>query len=801
MAVSYFGLISLPVLILLGSVAGGPLSGPPLPLDPAISAVAPQECVWYASAAGMAEADANSENQTEQLFAEPEMRHFSTELEKQLIRALRQSVGSSREPRVFATEIPKLLKTMLTRPLAVFVEDFQVTDDEFACHAGLVLNAGEQRETMQAAIDNLVELSLTGGVPIATINEDGSQWHIVRFSMQSPEIRWGWEGDYFILAVGDGTAEDILQRLSDQQTPDWLDELRENQTQADIREASLVYLNVERLLSQLRPMLEKEQAWPTVEKLGLTGLRTFHGWSGFDRQGCASHARLTTDGSRRGLLSFVPNKQLSDHDLKLVPEDALAAFVVRADLSDLWKNLLRLGEEFDRNAVERIEQNLRQVENKLGVNLEDDLIGSLDDVWTVHMPGGDLMTAWLGSAATVKVKDARRLRVAIKALIDDVRSKLPPGDRGPKIRESEFEGQTIYTLNFVGQPVPVSPAWCVTDDWFFFGLTPQTVRSLITRDDEPSLADTQTVSDVFRHSKAPTALAYLDTPALVRSVYPLVQMGGQMLSAQLQREGIEIDPTILPSSNAIIKHLRPSISIMIDESDGAAFYSRHSLPNGGGATMAPLAAGVMLPAVVSARAAAERVTSINNMRQIALAVLNYESAYGKLPNNIYDDRGRALLSWRVRLLPFMEQAALYDQFHLDEPWDSEHNKPLSETVLQVFTAPGSRPDGKTRYLALVGEKTLFPGEKEIGLAEVTDGTSNTILVVEAAPDAAVPWSKPADIEFNPQQPFRDIKSAQGRFAIAMNDGSCRMLQNATIDEDTMRALATRNGGEVIERPF
>lgn len=794
------GAFTFPFFLIFGSLATVPLAGPPQPLDPAMSAIAPAECLWYATSAGTTEPDPNSSNQTEQLFAEPEVRYFSKSIQQQILRAVEQfavAEGGQAEAKVLASEIPKLLQALMTSPIAGYVKDFQLAEDEVRVQAGLVLNARQQREQIEAAINALAELATANGAIIGSVERDGETWSIVRVSMQTPEVRWGWHNDYFILAVGDGTAETIIDRLTGS-APAWLDEIRSDL--AVERESSLGYLNIELLLSRLQPLLEKEDGWQIVKKLGLTSIKSAYGRAGFDEQGCVSMSRLVTDGRRRGLLSLIPYKQLSDNDLKMIPNDAMLAGAVRVDISETWESLIRLVEEFNPRAVEQIDRGLRAAETELNVNIEDDLLGSLDDVWTAYLPAGDLMTSWLGSAVMAKVKDAERLEASIKQLVMVAQASLPDRNRnGVKIRETEFEGQTIYTVNVVGTPFPFSPTWCVTDDWLVLGLTPQTVRGVLTRQANESLADVVEVRESFGNSVAPSAIAYCDTPKLVRSLYPLVQMGAQMLGSQLQAEGIDLDTSILPSPDAIIHHLRPSVSVMAHRRDGYYFHSQHSLPGGGGAmVMAPVAVGLLLPAVQSARFAARQVEGINNMKYIALAVLNYESANGELPTNIYDDDGKAMLSWRVRILPYLEQQALYDRFHLDEPWDSPNNKPLSEVLVEQFSSPEGPADSRTRYLGLAGKRTIFPGNTATRFSQISDGTSNTIMIVCVEPRAAVPWSKPADLEFNEQKPFGSLENQLGYFLATMCDGSCHRIQ-LTIGEDQMRGLATRAGGELMDR--
>ncbi|MFQ5733265.1 MAG: DUF1559 domain-containing protein, partial [Planctomycetaceae bacterium] len=206
-------------------------------------------------------------------------------------------------------------------------------------------------------------------------------------------------------------------------------------------------------------------------------------------------------------------------------------------------------------------------------------------------------------------------------------------------------------------------------------------------------------------------------------------------------------------------------------------------------------------AVGNARAAAQRSTSKNNLKQLGLAMHNFHDVYrGFPPHASYDKTGKRLLSWRVYLLPFLGQKKLFDEFHLDEPWYSRHNKTLIARMPKTFADPGGKAKnpGTTRFLAPIGPKNVFDG-KPIGIRirDITDGTSNTIMIVEAAPESAVVWTKPDDVVINAKDPLQGLlaKDAQG-FQASFADGSVRLIAKS-INLKILRALFTRNGGEVV----
>jgi hypothetical protein len=208
--------------------------------------------------------------------------------------------------------------------------------------------------------------------------------------------------------------------------------------------------------------------------------------------------------------------------------------------------------------------------------------------------------------------------------------------------------------------------------------------------------------------------------------------------------------------------------------------------------------GLLLPAVQKVRSAAARAQSQNNMKQIALACFNYESAYGCLPHDIKDKNGKPLLSWRVAILPFIEQTNLFNQFKLDEPWDSTNNKKWSEVAVKTFMSPYAdpvTPPGMTHYKGFAGPDTVFEPGKKINFAGIPDGTSNTILVVEAGDP--IPWAKPGDIPFDPNKPLPKLALQGGLpdcINVAMCDCSVRLVNFRLTSEKTMRNAITRSDG-------
>jgi RNA polymerase sigma factor (sigma-70 family) len=195
--------------------------------------------------------------------------------------------------------------------------------------------------------------------------------------------------------------------------------------------------------------------------------------------------------------------------------------------------------------------------------------------------------------------------------------------------------------------------------------------------------------------------------------------------------------------------------------------------------------------------AQQRARSKNNLTQIAIAMLSYNDAYGHFPENITDKNGKPLLSWRVAILPYFAGGQeFYKQFKLNEPWDSEHNKKLLETMPNVYWV-GFEPRGETKtyYQVFVGPGTVFDPGKKVRPELITDGTANTLAVVEAGPP--VEWTRPADIAYDPQKPLPKLDGPFSNALITVTASGDTHLFPRNLDEKTLRRMIEIADGEPV----
>ena len=168
------------------------------------------------------------------------------------------------------------------------------------------------------------------------------------------------------------------------------------------------------------------------------------------------------------------------------------------------------------------------------------------------------------------------------------------------------------------------------------------------------------------------------------------------------------------------------------------------------------------------------------------------------PGDIADKDGKFLLSWRVQILPFLEQGDLYKKFALDEPWDSKTNKPLIAEIPKVFAPVRVKSEnGQTFYRGFAGNGAFFVPGRKVEIKSITDGLSNTIAVIEAG--EAVIWTKPGtDIPFDPKKPLPPLgQDIDGIFHAARLDGSVIRIKR-DFDSVAMKAAITVAGGEIVD---
>lgn len=670
-----------------------------------------------------------------------------------------------------------------------------------------------------------------------------------------PRAAWWQEGDDFALSLYAAEGADIMietlngDRISVTDHPERVALARGAE---DFTPIGLAFVDVTAL-----PQLPEQAV-----ALGLDRIKQIEYRWGIQGDALMTVTRLVVPAPRSGLLALFDQPTFDRTGLAALPPGLAGVTAFSVDLAGVYD---RLGAGFaasnpaGQNTLEAIALAFRNV---TGLRIRDDLLPQLGSKVTyfsqptrgdapIHMLGG-LAQGLLRTprfTAIFEVKDqaafAKMLDGAVKKTQAYLRDRFEANSKVPPIRIHSLKnirhGYAVAISPSVA-PLPAGfrPTWILGKSSLILASNPEDARAALElQDREAALPATDPLAVSLNRLPRRVILASVSDdrrsllPELIANLPQIVQWGESYLGNRLGRRpvfrqqgpggpavlfgqpgsvtGIEIDPDKVPTPEMLRPYLFPSLFTLTVDDQVVEYTTREAFPALNPAALAPVAVAWILPATQSARKAAMRSQSQNNLKQIGLALHNFHDVNGAFPPAAtYDKQKKPLLSWRVALLPYIEEAALYNEFKFDEPWDSPHNKALIPRMPKVFAIPGAKAEpGKTFYRGFSGKSTLFdPTSKDgkrVGLADIVDGTSNTIGVVEAK--EAVIWTKPDgelpfDAKLDPANAKIIFNLLGGHFAGGFNvlflDGSVRFIK-ASVNPNVLRALITRDGGEVVSR--
>lgn len=568
------------LLLLFAGQTGAPLSLPPLPEDPVMSRVAPDECLWYLSWSGTAVPDPKSANQTEQLLAEPEVRDFLHGVGKALAGAIRKGAPPTPQGKFFGANGPRLILALLTHPAAAFVSKFGIGANGPTIEGGIVVGTGDETDKLKSTLEEMERVMLPQGAAANAASAKSAAWHKLPTQPGTPTIEWGFHEKYLIVGIGDGSADKIVARTTGN-VPEWLSAIKSRL--APERVCLVHYLNVRKVMEIVGPFLGFRGA-PILGGLGLDKVKLIATVSGLDDHGCVSKTWINIDGEPTGLFTLVGSQPLSAADFAAIPKDSSMAAAARFDAGQAWSNVMKIIEQLDPQPAEDLAQNIKQAESTIGFRIQEDFLQTLGDVWCIYNSPGDGGLLITGLTAVVPVKDHDRLVKSNDSLLKAVHATIGSdagAGVGPvdlTIAQATFQKQKIYWVKPIGGLAPFEPSWCITDTQFVVSLSPQNVRALLARESAVgSLADVPEISALLRSDK-PIAVGYQDTPSLLKLAYPIVQMFTTMGFSAIWEEGIDLDAAILPSLPSILRHTSPATATLSHEKDGLIYVTRQTLP-------------------------------------------------------------------------------------------------------------------------------------------------------------------------------------------------------------------------------
>ena len=544
-------------------------------------------------------------------------------------------------------------------------------------------------------------------------------------------------------------------------------------------------------------------------------------------------------GPQTGLLSLANPKPITLADLPPLPTDCTAFAAGTNDWTAIYDQFLatlkgveEIVPEEDRWGTDQV---VEVIEDQLGFKVRDDFAAALGDVLCVYHDG-QLPLLMDGAVAVAAVQDAAKLEKTMARIVETVRANAGPAVNVRQVKK----GADVLTVFEIPQAGVLTPTFCVTDKWFCLAMTPQPVEAFLLRLNGKLpkwVPGEEAKTALAALPKEITSISMRDPRSSIRFVVGLAPTITGLVKtgmAQARRFGanvpeLPISVADLPPAEVVSHPLFPNFSVTQSSEKGIRLVNRSSLPGliEGGPAVAAIGVAILLPAVQQARTAARRTQSANNMKMLGLALHNFHDTFNAFPAGtrpVDDDtlKPDQRSSWLVSILPYVDQAALYNQVTDNKgEWNAEAYRDKVASRVLTFMNPSIAEEpnaeyGPTHYVGVAGltEKGptskvtdndiagIFAYDRQTHLRDITDGTSNTMMVVEVSKDLG-PWAQGGKATIRPFTKKPYFKGPDGIggplpgvTGVLMGDGSVRMVSDK-IDAATVEALTTIAGGEVI----
>ena len=554
------GPMELVVIALITGVMGLPLGIPPLPPDDALLRAAPEECLVFVSSAGIGKPESSSENHTDLLLADDQVQTFLSEFATQFSSAARQLGEKDEKVKAVLEDGQPLAEVLLSRPLVAYLARIEPgKDGPPSPVGGLVVNCGDRKADVKKAIDSLEGKALHKGEGADDDIKDVKITGVAMRQATSPaglEVDWGFKDDYFIIAVGPGAAGDLLKRIGGAgPRAKWLTALEK---QAGVKRiGTIVYFDTARLLELALPLVPDDEWRAGIAASGLADLTSYISVAGLGSKGLVSRSFANFKGRPRGCLPCLMQLRSPPTTSSRFPPRPSSPAQLRLDPTRLYQAAMDVYKKADAAEAERFQQQAVGLAKGMGFRLEEDILGSLGDVWTFHSTGGigaSIGPDPLGGAVlTARVKNKEMLGKLQKLIVD--MSKAQGAQLPFSIADTKVGDITAYHV--VAQTGGFSPAWALTDDRLVLSSSLDGLKTQLRRAaDSQSLAEVPAVAS--RLKAGAVMLTYQDSKSLVTQVLALLQGFGPMGVGALRNRGSRSNCRPFPRSSKLPRTFCPA---------------------------------------------------------------------------------------------------------------------------------------------------------------------------------------------------------------------------------------------------
>jgi len=603
-----------------------------------LTRVMPDDTMYFLAISGHdAVEDACAKTAIGKLCADPGVRTFVDSVKTELLAALGREEGP---------EAPEMVKMALqyvelatNRPIMVGLAGVEVDEGPPAC-LFLIINAGPRKAEIAAAVTKLEEM-IGQEVQVIDTQVGSLTMHTLEDTEGVPAY-WGWLGDHLVLALNDpkGMATKYVQSPRSAPT----DHLNKVPGHGDIL---AVYYNIGKVWNTIETFAKSEgeeedirSVKTALDKLGITKIGTIVGRVGVANSQIVNDAVVEISGPRTGLLGAF--KPVNPAVLGMVDAQAMTASAFNVDVAHIFDTVMdTLKAVSPDDGYPEVTEGLAQMEQELGFKVRDGLIKSLGGPAIMYsLPAGKMVEAPMGGLVVMaKLNDAALFEQTM-GQIAAVATKMSDGMLQTS-EQTDAQGRKTHVWTVAPLAMAqVLPTWTIVKDYAVIGSnTPlcamgakqaegQAAQSLLTAPGYKQVAS-DLPGDLL-------SVTYIDSQVQFNQMMMQLQQFWPMATMFATQAQIKL-PVMLPAVGHIAQEMQPAIEYSYARPDGI-----HSHYQGSGmevglrsVAVAGVGAGVALPAITRARTQARRVSSMSNLKQMALAVIMYaEDNDGKCPPDL-----------------------------------------------------------------------------------------------------------------------------------------------------------------------
>lgn len=782
-----FGVIEAIVfVIMLGSGGlGVPLGMPPGPEHPMLGRFAPENPEVFIAWTGSEKP--GGDDPTSKWMANPEIQATVAKVMAGLSKLAPEPDENESEADVLQRLVFKSVETSLYQGGSMFASGIQLNRRQPKFDAAMLIPLGDRALEFQQLVAALESASQRSTDPLCRFDAQQGETKVIIEQELAVELMV--KDDFLVIGINAGMLDQGLKNMQSDPPP-WFTDARERLTMGKF--SSMSFLSSKCL---------RDIELPIDPFFDVRALESMCFVSGIDDGGAVTRSSIQFRAGSE-LETLLPSKPLTENELMRLPPRPLIGFETTIPVDAVVEFIANVGKQVGDDPLIEAEE---QVQDLFGMSLKDELLHFFDGGVGVSIDV-DIAGNRPQVMAVFGIKDEMSFPAIYQTVVDAICKWPEVEDRLEKIEHREYE---IYEFSPQQRFVPIGVSWAHINDQLVIASSAELVAQQVDRTlDGGGFAKTKRAQQLIAFGKEsglgnPVMVTSMDPVKLMEIYLQFVSMWGRIDDAELL-PGFTLGD--LPELEVLSAGVDSSVNGIYRSKTGVETYGRTTLPGSSPPVSAVAVAGVAGVRLAPIKRQAKReINAQNSMRQIILASLNFESANLAFPATAtVDADGKPLLSWRVHILPFLEQNELYEKFHLDESWDSEHNKTLIKEMPNIYCHKDMKAaDGKTVYLGVAGEDGVLgtPQKKppgEIGFGQITDGSSNTLMAVAVEPSSAVIWSRPVDLDTadGGEKVIEVTDENEDSTVIGFCDGSVR--STGDLDAEDWILLMDIADGEVLD---